>query len=101
MKKKASVAEKENLEQLLEEEKRKAEEEAAKAAIVQNGHGRFEFKNKIVYVGEWKMINGKKLRHGHGKMSVPGISVGQGKTLGDEEYDGEWENNKMSGHGRY
>jgi len=101
MKKKASVAEKENLEQVLEDEKRKAEDEARKAAEVQNGHGRFEYKNKMVYTGEWKLINGKKLRHGHGKMTVPGISIGQGKTMGDEEYDGEWESNKMMGRGRY
>lgn len=101
MKKKASVAEKENLESILEEEKRKQELEAQKAAIIPNGHGRFEYRNKMVYLGEWKMVNGKKVRHGHGKMTIPGVSVGKNLTMGDEEYDGEWENNKMTGHGRY
>jgi hypothetical protein len=101
MKKKASVAEKENVNELLEEEKRRQEEEAIKATIPKNGSGTFEYKNKAVYVGEWKIINGKKLRHGHGKMTVPGISLDNGLVAGTEEYDGEWETNKMSGHGRY
>lgn len=36
------------------------------------------------------------MKHGHGKITFPGP---QGK--GAEEYEGDWEEDKMNGHGRY
>lgn len=60
--------------------------------------GKFEYINQTTYVGEWKLLNGKKVKHGQGKITFPGVS---NKQLGAEEYDGAWEEDKMHGQGKY
>jgi len=51
-----------------------------------------------MYVGNWKMVGGHKVKHGKGKITFPGVS---GNAFGLEEYDGDWEDDKMHGFGRY
>ena len=50
-----------------------------------------------MYVGNWKLFEGVKVKHGHGKITFPGVN-GQ---KGSEEYDGDWVEDKMDGYGRY
>ena len=49
------------------------------------GNGKFEYINQTIYTGEWKLLDGKKVKHGLGKITFPGAS---GKGFGSEEYDG-------------
>lgn len=49
-----------------------------------------------MYVGNWKLFNGNKLKHGHGKVTFPGHN-----GRGGEEYEGDWVEDKMHGQGRY
>ena len=49
-------------------------------------------------MGEWRLLNGKKVKHGKGKIRFPGAP---GQQFGAEEYDGEWEDDKMHGQGKY
>lgn len=42
-------------------------------------------------------MEGVKVKHGHGKITFPGVS----SSKGQEEYDGDWADDKMDGHGRY
>jgi len=62
----------------------------------QEGNSRFEYKNGSVYEGNWKIVDKRKLKNGHGKMALPPTEIGEGET-----YDGDWENNMMHGEGRY
>lgn len=55
---------------------------------VEIGSGEFIFQNGAKYIGEWKSIDGNKVRHGSGSYS-----------FGPEEYRGNWENDNMSGEG--
>ena len=70
--------------------------EPVEPEVPQFGHGRFEYKDGTTFVGEWKLINGNKLKHGHGKVVFVGCDF-----KGAEEYEGEWSEDKMEGHGRY
>ena len=45
-------------------------------------------------------MRGKKLKHGHGKMTKLGFTRNE-RTFGQEEYEGDWEYDKMHGYGRY
>jgi len=40
--------------------------------VPQFGNGRFEYKDNTVYVGNWKILKGVKVKHGHGKITFPG-----------------------------
>ena len=53
-----------------------------------------------MYIGEWKLTNGRKVKHGQGKITFPGVTSGQ-TSYGQEEYEGMWEEDKMHGQGRY
>lgn len=64
--------------------------------VPQYGHGRFEYRDQTIYVGNWKLFNGNKLKHGHGKVTFPGHN-----GRGGEEYEGDWVEDKMHGQGRY
>ncbi len=38
-----------------------------------NGTGKFEYSNKTLYVGDWKLLDdGRKVKHGNGKIIFPG-----------------------------
>lgn len=62
----------------------------------QEGSGRFEYINQTLYVGQWKLLNSRKVKHGQGKITYPGAQNGQ-TSYGSEEYEGMWENDKMHG----
>ena len=64
----------------------------------QFGTGKFEYINETTYVGEWKLLGGKKVKHGKGKIRFPGAP---GQQFGAEEYDGDWEDDMMHGFGKY
>lgn len=51
-----------------------------------------------MYEGEWRLFEGKKVKHGQGKIVFPGATSG---THGQEEYVGEWQDDKMHGQGRF
>lgn len=42
--------------------------------IETEGLGRFEYVNGTVYEGQWKLINGQKMKYGWGKLVHGGIS---------------------------
>jgi hypothetical protein len=44
------------------------------------------------------MEKGRKFKHGKGKIMFPGA---HGMDSGHEEYEGDWEYDKMHGNGRY
>ena len=77
-----------------EEEKEETEEAES------TGYGRFEYKNGIIYIGNWKLINGLKMKHGFGKL-MHTATLSQLKNQVTEEYEGEWANDLMSGYGVY
>ena len=47
-----------------------------------------------MYVGNWKLNNGVKHKHGHGKITFTGTTSNE---FGNEEYEGDWEDDLMSG----
>lgn len=69
--------------------------------VPQSGYGRFEYINGTLYVGNWKMHNGAKVKHGHGKITFPSVAASAGNDLGSEEYEGDWEDDLMHGFGSY
>lgn len=70
--------------------------EPVEPEVPQSGSGTFEYRDMTRYVGNWKMCNGNKLKHGHGKIVYPGS-----QTKGQESFDGDWQEDKMHGYGRY
>ena len=64
--------------------------------VPQFGFGKFEYKDQSTYVGNWKILGGKKMKHGHGKATYAGVQ-GHGK----ESYEGDWQDDKLHGYGRY
>jgi len=72
-------------------------QEPTEPEVPQSGHGTFEYKDTTLYVGQWKLVNGNKLKHGHGKIVYPGGR----NNRGEEQYEGDWHEDKMQGHGRY
>ena len=64
----------------------------------QSGFGRFEYINGTLYIGNWKLLNGVKVKHGHGKITFLGTTS---NDFGNEEYDGDWEDDLMHGFGTY
>ena len=66
------------------------------------GFGKFEYKNLTLYVGEWRLTDeGKKVKHGKGKIHFPGATDSLGRMIGGEEYDGEGIDDMMHGQGVY
>ncbi len=43
--------------------------------IETEGFGKFEFIDGTIYEGQWKLINGVKMRHGEGTLKHSGIVV--------------------------
>ena len=63
------------------------------------GFGKFEFQNKIVYIGAYKQLkSGQKVREGYGKLIHPSSTIAD---VGQEYYEGEWKNDMMDGYGIY
>ena len=60
--------------------------EPVEPEVPQSGTGQFQYKNLTTYSGEWKLVDGNKLKHGKGKVVFPGNN-----TKGNESYDGEWQ----------
>lgn len=60
------------------------------------GFGKFEYRDQSTYYGNWKMVDGHKMKHGHGKATYAGL---QGH--GQEAYHGDWQDDKMYGYGKY
>ena len=50
-----------------------------------------------MYVGDWRLLEGRKVKHGQGKLTFPMAS----ERAVQEEYEGQWEDDKMHGEGRY
>ncbi|CAD8122781.1 unnamed protein product [Paramecium sonneborni] len=69
------------------------------AAIQTEGTGRFEYQDGTVYEGQWKLIEGKKVKHGKGRIVIAS-SLSTDNDL-KEEYNGEFENDQMCGEGVY
>ena len=42
----------------------------------QNGFGKFEYINQTMYIGEWKISRGRKVKNGQGKITFPGAASG-------------------------
>jgi len=79
-----------------------AAEDGAKE-VPQSGFGRFEYINGTLYAGNWKLHNGVKVKHGHGKITFPTATVAstQPSDLGVEDYAGDWVEDVMHGYGVY
>ena len=43
--------------------------------IETDGFGKFEFIDGTIYEGQWKLINGVKMRHGEGVLRHAGIGI--------------------------
>lgn len=77
-------------------------EEDAAPEIPRSGYGKFEYVNLTLYIGEWKLMDdGTKVKHGQGKIVFPGVSNSHDKQIGNEEFDGQWHEDQMHGHGTY
>lgn len=44
--------------------------------VPQNGFGKFEYINQTMYIGEWKITRGRKVKNGQGKITFPGAASG-------------------------
>jgi len=66
------------------------------------GYGKFEFQNKIIYLGMYKQRpDGIKQRHGKGILLHPIISINSLIKTKVESYEGDWVDDKMEGFGIY
>lgn len=66
--------------------------------VPQEGNGKFEYINGTSYEGDWKLFDGVKKKHGHGRI-VHGNS--HADSHGNEVYEGEWVEDLMHGTGTY
>ena len=63
------------------------------------GFGKFEFPNKIIYIGGYRQLKtGQKLREGYGKLTHP---TNDNSEIGQEYYEGYWKDDMMEGYGIY
>jgi hypothetical protein len=69
-------------------------EEEIKEVKIETGYGRFEYITGAVYVGNWKSTDGQTVKHGHGKLTLPGLTSGESEGYG---YEGEWVDDKIHG----
>jgi hypothetical protein len=74
------------------------EEKKEEPVVKTSGSGEFVYPDGTTYIGEWKLVEGVKVRDGKGKLihafKDPHVKVA-------EEYEGEWSNDKMNGYGVY
>lgn len=49
-------------------------------------------------MGNWKLENGRKMKHGQGKLTFASSSA---TDFNNEEYEGDWEDDLMHGFGTY
>lgn len=75
------------------------EESANLNKIETEGHGRFEYMDGTVYEGQWKIINGKKMKHGRGTIIVGSTLTAENEQK--ESYTGQWVEDRMEGEGEY
>ncbi len=62
-------------------------------------HGKFEFQNKILYIGNYRQsAEGIKTREGKGMLNHP---TNDNTDFGRESYEGDWHDDKMHGYGVY
>eukprot|EP00340_Litonotus_pictus_P006322 CAMPEP_0170518496 /NCGR_PEP_ID=MMETSP0209-20121228/4172_1 /TAXON_ID=665100 ORGANISM="Litonotus pictus, Strain P1" /NCGR_SAMPLE_ID=MMETSP0209 /ASSEMBLY_ACC=CAM_ASM_000301 /LENGTH=237 /DNA_ID=CAMNT_0010804075 /DNA_START=22 /DNA_END=732 /DNA_ORIENTATION=- len=61
-------------------------------------YGKFEFKNKIVYIGSYKQTSAGRFRHGKGKVFH---STSDNIKGCQETYEGDWFEDKKQGYGLY
>ena len=52
-------------------------------------------------MGNWKLHNGAKAKHGQGKITFPSAAANLSGEIGSEEYEGDWEEDLMHGYGTY
>lgn len=57
-----------------------------------------EYPDGTVYNGEWKLVDGKMVRHGQGRLSHTRVVAKQPIR---DEYAGKWYNDMMEGYGEY
>ena len=70
--------------------------------VPKTGYGKFEYVDQTLFIGEWRLTDdGKKVKHGKGKIIFPGTDNSLGQHIGSEEYDGDWVDDHMHGHGTY
>jgi hypothetical protein len=62
------------------------------------GYGRFEYLSGVKYEGNWKLKAGIKVKQGYGMLIVPSSLPEQ---IGQESYEGNWEDDRMEGVGAY
>lgn len=74
------------------------EEKKEEPEVVTSGTGEFVYPDGAVYTGDWKLIDGVKVKEGKGRLvhafKNPQIQIA-------EEYEGEWSNDMMNGYGVY
>jgi len=73
-----------------------AAEEPVEPEVPTFGYGKFVYRDQSTYSGNWKMLSGHKMKHGHGRATYAGVNGG-----GKEEYNGDWHEDKMHGYGKY
>lgn len=74
------------------------EPQKEQVSVETEGFGRFEYMNGSVYEGNWKLIEGVKMKHGEGNLTHFGSMA---REFGNESYSGSWANDKMEGYGVY
>ena len=80
-----------------EEEVQKPVEKKSFPIVI--GFGKFEFQNKIIYIGAYKQeSSGKKVRDGYGMIIH---QTSDNSDDGKEYYEGQWKNDLMEGYGIY
>lgn len=81
------------------DKKHEEEDEKPEEKLETLAYGKFEFQNKIAYIGYFKQtIQGIKYREGKGKLIHP---TNDNSEYGQEFYDGDWLDDKMHGYGVY
>lgn len=83
----------------MENEKGNDHEADVGKKVLNTGFDKFEFRNKIVYIGSYKETSLGRFRHGKGKIIHPKPEINSIKQ--QESYEGDWVDDKMQGFGVY